>query len=94
MNKPCPWYDMCIYKTATCKVRYPDEGCVLFRWFKELIKESRDTTTVTLSDCNEEWYCHTQICDSCGDEFMSPGAKFCPGCGKEIIGKETKNDRL
>lgn len=35
----CPWYDMCVHKTATCRVRYPDEGCVLYRWFKKLILE-------------------------------------------------------
>ena len=35
----CPWYDTCVHKTATCRVRYPDEGCVLYRWFKELIME-------------------------------------------------------
>ena len=38
-NNQCPWYDMCIYKTATCRVRYPDNGCVLYRWFKELISK-------------------------------------------------------
>lgn len=38
-RKCCPWYDMCIYKTAVCMSRYPDEGCVLFRWFKELINK-------------------------------------------------------
>ncbi len=38
-DKCCPWYDMCIYKTATCRVRYPDNGCVLYRWFKELMSK-------------------------------------------------------
>lgn len=37
-RKCCPWYDMCIYKTAVCMSRYPDEGCFLFRWFKERIR--------------------------------------------------------
>ena len=42
MSKCCPWYDMCACKTATCRVQYPDEGCVLFRWFKDLISEDLD----------------------------------------------------
>lgn len=41
MSKPCPLYDMCIYKTAPCKVQYPDDGCVLYRWFKVLISKEK-----------------------------------------------------
>ena len=42
MSECCPWYDMCIYKTATCRVRYPDNGCVLYRWFKELVSKENE----------------------------------------------------
>lgn len=42
VRKCCPWYDMCIYKTAVCRVRYPDEGCVLYRWFKEFISKEEN----------------------------------------------------
>ena len=35
---PCPFVEFCICRTATCRVREPDEGCYLYRYFKDLIE--------------------------------------------------------
>ncbi len=69
MSECCPWYDMCIYKTATCSVRYPDNGCVLYRWFKELISKENK------GDCGDCKYTdHKKSeppCNSCDLTFSN-----------------------
>lgn len=51
-----------------------------------------DTETLVIfseEDC--EWYCHYQTCSVCGTDFMCSNAKFCPGCGRKIIGSKYGN---
>lgn len=38
----CFLFEDCNFKTAVCRVREPDETCYLYRYFKELIKESEN----------------------------------------------------
>ena len=40
-DEQCVFLDMCRYRTGGCVV-LPDDGCPVYRWFKELInKEPR-----------------------------------------------------
>lgn len=41
---------------------------------------------ILLSEDAEEWYQETCTCSFCRCDFMADEPKFCPGCGKKIIG--------
>ena len=43
-------------------------------------------TLVGLSMDEEEWYQLWYTCLDCGCDFMADGPKYCPGCGKKIVG--------
>lgn len=45
-----------------------------------------DEAIVIISEDEDEWYCHYQTCSVCNTDFMCSNAKFCPGCGRKIIG--------
>lgn len=50
-------------------------------------------TIVAESECNEEWYLPYYTCNSCDEAFMAPEAKYCPYCGKKIVGISTSNGK-
>ena len=40
-SKPCILFPKCPYLTAVCRVALPDDGCYVYRWFKQLILEEK-----------------------------------------------------
>lgn len=40
-NQKCILYPKCPYLTAVCRVILPDNGCYVYRWFKQLILEDK-----------------------------------------------------
>lgn len=36
-DNECLFYETCSFRTAVCKVQQPDNGCPVYRYFKELI---------------------------------------------------------
>ena len=42
-SKPCILFPKCPYLTAACRVALPDDGCYVYRWFKQLILEEKCT---------------------------------------------------
>lgn len=53
-----------------------------------------DETIAIISNDEDEWYCHYQTCNVCGTDFMCSNAKFCPGCGRKIIGSKRGNETV
>lgn len=49
---------------------------------------------VIISEDEDEWYCHYQTCSVCNTDFMCSKAKFCPGCGRKIIGSKRGNETV
>lgn len=50
---------------------------------------NKNETLVELSEDKDEWYQKWYKCLNCGGEFMTfkvGDPKYCPGCGKKIIG--------
>lgn len=43
-------------------------------------------TLVELSEYKDEWYQNWYRCLDCGRAFMTNDPKYCPECGKKIIG--------
>ena len=50
-DKPCILSDHCPYLTAVCKVSEPDEGCYIYRYFKNII--DKDEYDKGMEDCWE-----------------------------------------
>ncbi len=42
-SKLCILFPKCPYLTAVCRVDLPDDGCYVYRWFKQLILEDEST---------------------------------------------------
>ena len=51
---------------------------------------------VIVSDYKDEWYSYQQTCGSCHIDFMCSerDTKFCPGCGRKIIGRKQGNETV
>lgn len=43
-------------------------------------------TTVVFHNGNEEWWLEPSHCKKCENSFMAPDAKYCPYCGRKIVG--------
>lgn len=41
-NEQCSLFNFCNAKTATCRVREPDESCYWYRYFKRLIEQKEE----------------------------------------------------
>ena len=39
---PCPFISWCPYMSAVCRACLPDEGCYVYRYFKELISKEKE----------------------------------------------------
>lgn len=42
-DNECPFYETCRSRTAVCKVRQPDKGCPIYRYFEGLIVKNHET---------------------------------------------------
>lgn len=40
IERKCPMFETCTYKTAMCRVYLPDASCYLYRYFKKLIEKN------------------------------------------------------
>ena len=55
----------------------------------------KDTETIVVeSEYPDEWYTTWYRCQSCGSDFMVDEAKFCPTCGKKIVGRICGNETV
>lgn len=45
-----------------------------------------EETTVVIQDGRDEWWCEPSHCQKCENDFMAPDAKYCPYCGRKIVG--------
>lgn len=48
----------------------------------------RKRGTYRLSEYDDEWYCHYQICNECGAKWMCSNTNFCPNCGADMRGEK------
>lgn len=57
---------------------------------------NKNETLVELSEDKDEWYKKWYRCLDCGCEFMIIGddPKYCPGCGKKIIGTKQGKETI
>ncbi len=63
------------------------------KWFNGEQKMKDNETLVELSEDEDEWYQKWYACLGCGCTFMVDNPKYCPGCGKTIVGcKEGDED--
>lgn len=53
----------------------------------------KDNETIIKNHGEEEWYTEFFECEDCEKDFMAEDPKFCPYCGKKIIGIRTFNAR-
>lgn len=61
---------------------------------KEIVIKISDEALVISSEEEDEWYCRYQTCSVCGTDFMCTEPKFCPGCGRKIIGSKCGNETV
>lgn len=47
---------------------------------------NKNETLVELSEDEDEWYQQWYECLDCGCAFMADDPRYCPGCGKKIVG--------
>ena len=40
IERKCPMFETCTYKTAMCRVYLPDESCYWYRYFKKLTEKN------------------------------------------------------
>lgn len=48
--------------------------------------EIPEGTTVVTQNGRDEWWMEPSLCHKCGNEFMASNAKYCPYCGRKIVG--------
>ena len=45
----CPLFPICNCKTATCRVKIPDESCYWYRYFDKLIKQRQSEKEIEIA---------------------------------------------
>jgi rubrerythrin len=55
---------------------------------------NKNETLVESSEDEDEWYQEWFRCLDCGCAFMVDNPKYCPGCGKKIVGRKEGNEVL
>ena len=51
-------------------------------------------TLILLSNTDTEWYTISKTCSVCRIDFMCDEPKFCPGCGRKIIGTKQGKETI
>ena len=52
----------------------------------KFVTEIPEEATVVIRSGKDEWWMEPSHCKKCENDFMAPGAKYCPYCRRKIVG--------